>query len=478
MKSRGSLLSRLTWWFAGSLLALYGVAATLVYFYASAQERQYAVLTLKSEAETVAAYVADSGALDAPELSEPESDPIPMWLRVEKDGRVLAQTPGTPARAVAATDLLEEEHGAVISVFYLKTKPSYMVVRHRVGGRQENTYVEAIGSIAPLVRAKQRLGLGLFLVGLVVIPLTALGGRTLARQALRPIQGLVVAIRGIDQEGRRRLPEGGVEEVAVLSSSFNALLGRLEENVERMRRFTADASHEIRNPLSVLRTGIEIALRRERPPAEYQSLLRENLQEIDRLHTVIEGILLLARSVPGPEVSLSLAPLDLGALVRATAAFFSVHAAERGVTLETAAGPDLVVTGDAALLRLAVFNLLDNALKHSPEGETVRAEVTARENAGTVAVVVSDHGPGVPPEDRGRVFERFFRGGPASGSGVGGLGLSVVRWVAEAHGGTARLLETAHGAAFEVEIPAQGAKAVLSTNPGSTSLSAEIAGRS
>ena len=457
MKAPGSLLSRLTWWFAGSLLALYGISATLVYLYAAAQERQYAVLTLKTEAEAVAAYVADSGALDAPELAEPETDPIPMWMRVEKNGRVLAQTPGTPARAVAATTALEpEERGPVVSVFYLPTKPSYMVVRHRVGGKQEGTYVEAIGSMAPLIRAKRRLGIGLFLVGLVVIPLSALGGRGLAQQALRPIQGLVVSIRGIDPEGRQRLPEGGVEEVAVLSSSFNALLGRLEENVERMRRFTADASHEIRNPLSVLRTGIEIALRRERPPAEYQELLRENLQEIDRLHTVVEGILLLARGVrgePGHELTLSRSPLDLGELVRATAAFFSAHAAERGVTIETEAGPGLMVSGDAALLRLVVFNLLDNALKHSPDGETVRVEVRPREEAGTVAIRVADRGPGVRPEDRDRVFERFFRGGPASGSGVGGIGLSVVRWIAEAHGGSARLLDTERGAAFEVELP-------------------------
>ncbi len=489
MKMPRSLLARLTWWFAGSLLALYGVSATLVYFYASAQERQYAVLTLKSEAETVASYVADSGALDAPELAEPEHDPIPMWLRVERGGQVLAQTPGTPAVAVAATTILEqeEEPGEVVSVYYLETKPSYMVVRHRVGGKQPaGTFVEAIGSMAPLIQAKRRLGAGLFLVGLVVIPLSALGGRALAQQALRPIQDLVVSIRGIDprvadSEGRRRLPEGGVEEVAVLSTSFNALLGRLEENVDRMRRFTADASHEIRNPLSVLRTGIEIALRRERPSAEYQALLRENLEEIGRLHAVVEGILLLARGDrgrPGQEVLASRSPLDLGELVRSAAGFFSAYAAERGIRIETETGPGLEVDGDAALLRLAVFNLLDNALKHSPDGETVRVEVQAREDAGTVAVVVADHGPGVPPEDRGRVFERFFRGGPASGSGVGGIGLSVVRWVAEAHGGTARLLESARGAAFEVELPAQGAKAVLSTSPGSTSLSAETAGRS
>jgi signal transduction histidine kinase len=450
------LVSRLGWWFAASLLALYGIPAVLVYFYASAQARQYAVLTLKTEAEAVAGYVAETGALDAPEFREAEEAPIPMWLRLTEGGRVLARTPGTPAVPLPGP----EADDSVVSVTFLPTDPPYVVVRHQIGGRRTATSVEAIGSMAPLLRAQRRLGLGLLAVGLVLIPLAAFGGRALARQALRPIAHLVAAIRELDPgghlDGRLRLPESGVEEVAVLSRTFNVLLGRIEEGVERMRRFTADASHEIRNPLSVLRTGLEVALRRERTAGEYQELLRENLEEIDRLQAVVEGVLLLARDVPGHELRLARAPVDLAELVRATAAFFAAPAAERGVRIEAGADPGLEVSGDAGLLRLVVFNLLDNALKHSPEGEPVRVEARLRDGAAVLAV--ADRGPGVRPEDRDRVFERFFRGGPASGSGVGGLGLSVVRWVAEAHGGTARLLDTGRGAAFEVVLPNAAAR--------------------
>jgi heavy metal sensor kinase len=451
-----SLVARLAWWFAASLLALYGIPAILVYLYASAQAQQYAVLTLKSEAEVLAAYVAESGALDAPELREPEEAPIRIWLRVRQDGRVLAQTPGIPE----ASSLIEVEEGQVVSVTFPSTTPSYMMVRHQVGGQRRGMSVEAIGDTTPLQRDKRRLAWSLFAVGLVLIPLAALGGRALAQRALRPIGDLVAATRDLDPDrldGRLRLPAGAVEEVAVLSSAFNALLGRLEESVERMRRFTADASHEIRNPLSVLRTGLEVALRRDRSTREYQELLRENLQEIQRLHAVVEGVLLLARDVPKGEIRLSRAPVDLAELVRGTTSFFAVSAAERDVRIEVETAPtleDLVVVGDAGLLRLVVFNLLDNALKHSPEGEVVRVEVRRRD--GEVAIRVADQGAGVRPEDRGRVFERFFRGGPASGTGVGGLGLSVVHWVAEAHGGSARLLETDRGAAFEVVLPWSG----------------------
>lgn len=451
MKAPRTLVARLGWWFAGSLLALYGIPAVLVYVYASAQARQYAVLTLKSECETLAAYVAESGALDAPELREPEETPIPMWLRILKDGTVVAQTPGTPQ-----IPPLPEATGEtpVVEVAFLPTDPPYAVVRHEVGGRTPGLRVEAIGSMEPLQRSKQRLAAGLFLVGLVIIPLAVLGGRALSQRALRPIGGLVEAIRGLDpdrREGRLALPESVVEEVSVLSRAFNILLGRLEESVERMRRFTADASHEIRNPLSVLRVGLEIALRRERTGDEYRELLRENLQEIDRLHAVLEGVLLLARDVPGSELRLASAPVDLGEVVRATTAFFADSAVENGIRIEARIEPGVLVSGDASLLRLVVFNLIDNALKHSPKGEVLTVEV--RREGDRAVLLVADRGSGVRPEDRERVFERFFRGGPASGSEVGGLGLSVVRWVAEAHGGTARLLDSERGAAFEVRLP-------------------------
>lgn len=460
MRAGGSLVARLAWWFAASLLALYGLPAVLVFLYASAQSRQFAVLTLKSEVEALAAYIAESGALDAPELREPEEAPIPMWFRVRQDDRVLAQTPDAPELPSLPDD---EGEGGVVSVTFPSTTPSYVVVRHQVGGRRQGMSVEAIGDMSSLQRAKRRLGWSLLAAGLVLIPLAALGGRALAQRALRPIGDLVAATRTMDPDrldGRLRLPSGAVEEVAVLSSAFNTLLGRLEESVERMRRFTADASHEIRNPLSVLRTGLEVALRRDRSTAEYQELLRENLQEIQRLHAVVEGVLLLARDVRKGEIRVARDPVDLAELVHGAASFFAVSAAERGVGIEVEMDPDLeglVVAGDAGLLRLVLFNLLDNALKHSPEGEVIRVELRRRD--GEAAIRVSDRGPGVKPADRERVFERFFRGGPASGTGVGGLGLSVVRWIAEAHGGTARLLETDRGAAFEVVLPWSGAPA-------------------
>lgn len=450
MTRRSSLKASLGWWFAGALLLLYGSAATMGWLYASATERQFAVLTLKTETESLAAYVAESLRLDAPELREPEDAPIRMWFRVLRAGKVVASTPGTPD---VAPDLSDPDK--VVSVAFRDDPAPFVVVRHAVAGPSGVT-VEAVGSLAPIVHRERVLAAGLLLAGFVVIPFAVLGGRALAGRALRPVDDLVREIRGLDTtrlDERLALPDGTTSEIAVLAGAFNDLLERLEGTLEGMRRFTADASHEIRNPLSVLRAGLEIALRRERTPEEYRLLLRENLQEIERLHAVVESILALARSVPGTPYAIAHARVDLSAIVESTRRGFETVAAERGVAWRLGIEPEILVDGDERLLRLAAFNLIDNALKHTPDGEWVRVEVARRD--AFARVVVADGGPGVAEKDRPFVFQRFFRGeaGEKKG-GVGGLGLSVVRWVADLHRGSALLLDEGPGATFAFEVPA------------------------
>lgn len=451
MSRRRTLQSLFSWWFAGSLLVLYASTAVMIWLYAASTARQYAVLTLKVEAEEIAGEVEKTGRFDAPEFDAPEEGPIPIWIRAVREGRIVAKTPGTPDLAVVAPPEGDTE---VFSVSFPSGREPYVLVRHRAGDVSQRSAVEAIGSLAPLIRRERVLGAGLAIVGLVVLPLAALGGRLLARRALRPITGLVRAIRAVDShrfEERVRLPEGSVSEVALLARAFNDLLGRLEASVATMRRFTADASHEIRNPLSVLRSGIDVALRRERTAAEYRQILVENLQEIERLQAIVEGLLAMARDVPGREYPLAIAPVDLSSLVGETLRGFAVIASERNVPIEATIAPGIAVEGDERLLRLVAFNLVDNALKHGPQGEPVR--VALYPDGEGARLVVADDGPGVAPENRTRVFERFFRADTASQGGTGGLGLSVVRWVADLHGGSVRLLEAERGAAFEVTLP-------------------------
>jgi signal transduction histidine kinase len=447
----GSLRMRFTWWFAGTLLLLYGVGAAAIWLHSRTSDHHFAVLTLKAEAEVVAAYLTATGRVDAPEFRAPEATPFPIWFRLIRGGRVIAQTPGAPPIPVGKGLPTNNE---ILTEWSPTLRGRYLVVYHMVGGDLGDAMLQVIAPTASLVSADRRLALALVCVGLVVIPLAALGGRRLAQRALRPLDGLVAQIRGLDSSrlsDRLELPGTSVAEVVVFAGAFNDLLGRLETSVELMRRFTADASHEIRNPLTVIRTGLEVALRRARQPEEYRALMEENLQEIRRLQAVLEGLLTLAREVPGAPYPVAKVPVDFSGLLEQTADTFSTVAAERGVLIREDIEPGLILDGDPQLIRLAAFNLIDNALKHSPAEETVRLTARAREDE--IELVVADRGPGVAVGNREHLFRRFFRADQPPGAGVGGLGLSVVWWVTELHGGRVRLLETERGAAFQVVLP-------------------------
>lgn len=456
MKRRPTLESRIGAWFAATIVVLYGVVAVGLWASTRERSRQYAVLTLKTEAEAVATYVAATGRRDAPELAEAEQEPFPIWIRLVSGSTILAATPGTPDVPAASPQGTDDS-------IYLRppgARKPVLVVRHAVGGRSrrlaEDLGVEAIGDISRLRRSERQLVGGLAVLGLVLIPLAVLGGRQLARRALRPLAGLVTEMRAIDParlDGRLGVPANAVDEVATLAASFNEVLTRLEESIVALRRFTADASHEIRNPLSVLRTGLEVALRRERAPGEYRTLLRENLQEIERLQATLEGLLALARSEPGQPPPIQRQAVDLSTLAAETCARFQAVAGELGSRLETAIAPGLAVVGDSRLLRLVLFNLIDNAFKHGPAGGEIG--VALDRTADALRLRVTSGGAPIPAALAERIFDRYVRAGNEQrDSGVGGLGLSVVRWVAEAHGGAARLAPATTGNCFEVTLPA------------------------
>jgi len=457
VSGRPTLESRIARWFAATFVLLYGVVAGGLWLTSRERGRDFALLSLKTEAESVALYVATTGRLDPPELTEAEAHPFPIWIRVSDGRAVVASTPGAPQVPTGAPIGTDEAR-------YQRASPAaepYLVMRHLVGGgvRRDGRplAVEAIGDLSSLRAGERRLGALLALLGVVVIPLATRGGRTLARRALQPIAGLVEEIRRLEPahlEQRLTTPDGAVEEVAVLARGFNETLDRLEQSSVATRRFAADASHEIRNPLSVIRTGLEVALRRDRPPDEYRALLRENLEEIVHLQATLDGLLEVARATPAGGAPAQRERVDFSRLVAEALERFRAVAAERSVALTPDIAPALAVDGDPRLLRLLPFNLIDNALKHGPTGGGVRVEAGV-DAEGVVLRVASDGAP-VPPELRERIFERYVRGG-ATRADIGGLGLAVVRRVAEAHGGAVRRLDTRQGNCFEVRLPAAGA---------------------
>lgn len=452
LRAPRSLQGRIALWSAGLFLILYAAAGVLVLAIDSRNHRGQMEVMLYSEAESLASYYASTHRLDFPELVEMESNPVPVWMRIVRGGRVVAETPGTPR-----LPLVERPESAMgrLQILEIDGGETMAVIPHEVWN-EPGTVVEAIASQAALDHRKRDLLFAFVLSGLLLFPLIAFGGRLVAAQSLRPLDRLVVSVRGLHSERLEQRLEapGAVLEIAQLADEFNRLLDRLEESVEAMRRFTADASHELRTPISILRTGLEVALRKERPAEEYRELLRENLAEIQRIQRIVEALLTLARSPDGEARQAVRGPVDLSNVVSGAVEAIRPLAEERRVAIVTKLAPGTTVLGDADLLRLMTMNLLDNALKFTPEGRRVSVAVEPRSEG--VRMEVRDEGPGVPPQDRPYVFDRFFRGQGVrnAGSAAGGLGLSLVRWVAESHGGAVHLIETGGpGAIFEVVLP-------------------------
>jgi signal transduction histidine kinase len=222
------------------------------------------------------------------------------------------------------------------------------------------------------------------------------------------------------------------DEIQRLGETLNAMLGRLEEGLQRERDFVADAGHELRTPLALLRTELELALRQATTFDELREAVRLSSEEVERLTQLAEHLLLIASSDRG-QLPLQLEPLDAPELLVAVASRFEWRAREAGRALRTTANGHAALQGDRLRIEQALANLVDNALRHGDGA----IELTVKEAEGTVELHVMDSGQGFAPESLERAFDRFTRfesGRPGTGTG---LGLSIVKLIAEAHSGTA-----------------------------------------
>jgi heavy metal sensor kinase len=282
--------------------------------------------------------------------------------------------------------------------------------------------------------------LALLLAGPVTLLVTAGGGYFLAGRALAPVDLLRVRTREITADRLdRRLPVPNPgDELGLLAVTINEMIARLERSFAEVRRFTADASHELRTPLAVIRSEAELALRKPSVPPEQQALLGSILEECDRLSRLTDQLLALAREDAGVAVQAREA-LDLAALATGTAETMRPLAEAGDVRLHSDSRGPVWVRGDESRLRQVFYNLLDNALAHTPSGGEVEVRVEAQD--GQAVAVVRDTGEGIPPEHLPRVFDRFYRVDRARSRERGGtgLGLSIVRSVVIAHGGKIEL---------------------------------------
>ncbi len=296
----------------------------------------------------------------------------------------------------------------------------------------------------------------LLLVFAVALPaalvLATGGGYWLSSRALGPIDKITRAAHDISERDLSRrlsldLPD---DEVGRLARTFDGMIERLDAAFQRQRRFTADASHELRTPLTAIRGQIDVALQRPRDPAAYQQTLATINDQVERMTRLVAGLLMLARTDAGA-LGIERERVDIAELVRSVADQVRPLAERKGLSLDVSGSGDPVVSGDGDLLLQLLLNLVDNAVKYTDAGGVTLNWSVADHVA---QVIVSDTGPGIDPEDRERIFERFYRVDAArTHEGGAGLGLSICRWIAAEHRGDITVESSTAGSAFTVRLP-------------------------
>lgn len=267
--------------------------------------------------------------------------------------------------------------------------------------------------------------------------LMLLGGWWLMSKALGPVTALIQAAERIHLHNlKERLPStGNGDELDRLTEVFNAMTCRLDAAFTRVREFTLHASHELKTPLTIMRGEVETMMRDDATPPVHRELLASQLEEIQRLTKIVDGLTFLAKADAGQAV-LKLEPVRLEELVRDVFADAQMLARSQNITVTLANCDDIVVQGDRYRLRQLLLNLTDNAIKYNqPEGRVV---ITLTRHAHSGVLTFGNTGPGICPEKLPCVFDRFHRGDPAHSSDVEGcgLGLSIAQWIVQAHGGT------------------------------------------
>jgi heavy metal sensor kinase len=296
----------------------------------------------------------------------------------------------------------------------------------------------------------------ILLLSPLLLFLASAGGYWLSRRALAPVDQITRAAQDINSNSlakRLDIPQSG-DELQRLSETLNSMLGRLESSFNRITQFTADASHELRTPLALMRTTTEVSLRTSQTVADYREAQQEILGELEKTSSLVEKLMLLARADAGVE-TLQRVPVNVAECLLDACKDGQVLAEAKHVRFSAEIdGQDLIVQGDSLALHRLFLILIDNAVKYTPSGGSITVGLK-RTDASAIAEF-RDNGIGISADDLPNIFERFYRADKARSREFGGvgLGLSIARWVAEAHRGSIEVQSTpGTGSVFRIRLP-------------------------
>jgi heavy metal sensor kinase len=462
-----SIGARLTLWYIGILaltLLLVGAVTYGLLLYSLSHDVNVA---LQGIAQVIASQVRSQGNVSPPANVEElfrrffGFDPSNRYFEMfDSEGHQRENRQQAPKPLPVSPKALENAlHG--IATFETLTSPnSAYPVRVLIaplveGGRVVNVVQVGI-PLENMMKTLRRFDLVMAAAFPLGLLLAGGGGWLLARRALRPVDRMTQAALRISSERlQERLPETGTgDELDRLAGTLNAMLGRLDDSFRQIRQFSADASHELQTPLTILKGEIEVALRSNRTPKEYQQVLHSNLEEIDRISRLVGGLLVLARADAGV-LRLDLQPVDLAELGSELIGRMQWLAEEKSITLRFESEAPVFIQGDKEHLQRLLLNLVDNAIKYTQPGGQVTLSLDCR--ADQARLSITDTGIGLTPSEQEKIFTRFYRSAEAKSQGGGaGLGLCLAKSIAEAHGGAIEVTSIpGQGSTFTVDFPAQ-----------------------
>jgi heavy metal sensor kinase len=456
--TRGRLVVAAVGFFALALLVADGAVLASV----ALTQSQASDAVLTSQAQVIASGLQDTNGqvtFDGSDLPGETQSGIAVDAAVVSSGSVVAQTTSQPLDTSTLLSLAASAVRTGAAVWANVTDSHHIPRRvYAVPLASSTNAVQTLvvsRSVAEMADAQQRT---LLILVADSAALLFIGGALtywLTGRALQPVRTIAGMARSISERDLHRRVDIKVppDELGELVDTFNSMLARLESGFISMSTFTANASHELRAPLALMRSEVEGALSRNRSPEEYKRVLESLQQEVEHLSRLSDQLLILARADAGALVPAK-ESIDVADFLHETAARWHDVASKRGSLLEVTAPSHGQLQADPALLRRVVDNLIDNAVRHTADGTPVALRGYAAGDGWNVEV--ADHGPGVAPENRDRLFTRFARADSARSpeDGGAGLGLALSAAIAAAHGGTLELVqEDGRGAVFRLHIP-------------------------
>jgi len=455
----------MSWQLAALTLVLLSFGLVLYYSISSGLHRSIDV-ALEAEAESVLSSVDFQGEqVDLGQVGL-DFDTAGLFIQIsDTSGSILARSSNLGSLKIPLGDALlkqvtgQSDAGLFKTITTTKGGNLRLFTRfsHGDADTAKSFVVQVATSLGPLERALLHLRFWLFIIAPVLLFVFGLGSFLLSRRLLHPLKQMAqTAERISDYHLSERLPVVNPDdEIGQVAHTLNRMFDRVGESFQSQRRFVADASHELRTPIAVLQTKLEVTLRRLRTCTEYRDVIQMSLDHAQRLSMLVDQLSFLARSDAGSWRA-EMGPVRVDKICLEQVREFKAQADTMCITLQVECAQPVIVLGEPELLRRLLINLLENAMKYTPKGGTVRLGL--KRDGAKARLVVSDTGMGIPPDDLPHVFDRFYRVDRARSRRIPGtgLGLSLVEEIARMHGGSVTVESVvSQGTTFTVSLMSQ-----------------------